>query len=592
MNRARVVCRCLAVSVFPFLIMQCLPTGLGIAAEAALPPGHPYTKAFADLPLAFEPNRGQTDRAVRFLARGSGQTLFLKDREAVLLVGRKAVVRFDWLGSRPAAKVSGEDPLRGVSNYFLGRDPARWRTNIPQFGGVRFSGIYPGIDLVYYGNRRQLEYDLVLSPSTDPRQVRLRIRGADRIRISPEGDLVLSVAGGEMIQKKPLVYQMDGQKRQQVDGYYVLSGTDEVAFAVASYDARRPLVIDPVLVYSTYLGGSGDDSATAIAVDGSGNAYVAGYTASSDFPTAGNPPLQSTLSTTEDAFVAKLSADGSTLLYSTYLGGAKGVQAADAIAIDNNGGAYVAGYTTSSDFPVTQGAFQTAGPSNSGTIVGFVSKLSPSGSILSYSTFVGRTDTFVNGIAVDGALCAYVVGETGDSSLPTSATAVKPKYYGPEDAFVIKLNATGTGEIYGTFLGGSGGDRGFGIALDSSGDAYVAGSTNSLDFPVLNAIQATAPPSASGLNSGFVAKLNGDASAFIFSTYLGGAAGTDAYAIAVDGNGNAYVTGDDYPPSSGTNPFPLKNALQPALGAGGHAYLTKFDPSGALIYSTYLGGRE
>ena len=592
MNRVRMVCRCLALGVFLFLAVECLPTGLGATAEAAPSLGHPYTKSFAELPLAFEPDRGQTSRGVRFLARGNGQTLFLGDQEAILVLGRGAVLHLEWLGARSAAKVSGEARLPGVSNYFLGRDPARWHTNIPQFGRVKVSGIYPGIDLVYYGKRRQLEYDLVLSPGADLRQVRLGIRGAGQIRISPGGDLVLSVPGGEMIQKKPLVYQMDGQKRQQVEGHYVLRGTDEVAFAVASYDVRQPLVIDPVLVYSTYLGGSASDSATAIAVDGNGNAYVTGSTASSDFPTVGNPPLQSTLSNTQDAFVAKLSADGSTLLYSTYLGGAKGQQGATAIAIDTSGAAYVAGYTSSSDFPVTHGAFQTAAPSYYGTTVGFVSKLGPSGSVLSYSTFIGQgsggNNTYVNGIAVDSAKCAYVAGKTYDSSLPTSATAVQPSYGGQADAFVIKLNAAGSGEIYGTFLGGSQTDKALGIAVDSSGNAYIAGNTTSFDFPLHNAVQTIAPYSPSG--DGFVAKLNGDASALVYSTYLSGVGGSSANAIAVDGNGNAYVTGRNMLQVNLAADFPLKDALQPTMAGGNDAFLTKFDPTGALVYSTYLGG--
>ena len=277
------------------------------------------------LPLAFEPNRGQAHPAVRFLARGAGYSLLLADNETVLaLAGRKAVVRLQWLGAR-RSHTEGQDRLPGVSNYFAGNDPAQWRTDIPQFAEVKVRGVYPGIDLVYYGKQRQLEYDAILSPHADPRQLRLRIVGAEQVRISTDGDLVLRVPGGELLQRKPLLYQMDGRNRRRIEGRYELRAGGEVGFAVARYDAAKPLVIDPVLSYATYLGGTDNDEAWAVAVDSSGNAYVTGDTLSTDFPTVGNPPFQATNNIiypyATAAFVAKLNPAGTALLYSTYLSG-------------------------------------------------------------------------------------------------------------------------------------------------------------------------------------------------------------------------------------------------------------------------------
>jgi len=300
----------------------------------------------AALPLSFEPNQGQADRRVRFLARGSGYSLLLADDEAALaLAGRKAVVHLQLVGARPHVQAEGQDRLPGVSNYLLGNDPAKWRTGIPQFGRVRLSGVYPGVDLVYYGNQRQLEYDLVVSPRADLRKIRLRIRGAEGIRISPEGDLVLTVQGGEIIQKKPFIYQGEGPGRRLIEGRYVLRAGGEVGFAVAPHDSRKPLFIDPVLSYATFLGGTGNDIANAVAVDGSGNAYITGSTTSADFPTLGNPPLQKALTGTTDVFVAKLNATGTALLYSTYLGGTSTEsallvpQSGQGIAVDATGAA-------------------------------------------------------------------------------------------------------------------------------------------------------------------------------------------------------------------------------------------------------------
>jgi len=403
------------------------------------------------------------------------------------------------------------------------------------------------------------------------------------------------VPGGELVQRKPLLYQMLGENRRPIEGRYELRADGEVGFAVESYDAGKPLVIDPALSYSTYLGGTGSDEAWAVAVDGSGNAYVTGDTTSTNFPTVGNPLLQSALTGSTDVFVAKLNPAGTALLYSTYLGGTQS-QFGRAIAVDTDGAAYVAGYTSSTDFPYTLDAFQSGETGGNIEPVGFVAKLNASGSALIYATSIGSASgnnpTYVYGIAVNAAN-AYVTGTTSDWGIPMSATAFQQHLNGYQNAFVIKLNSTGTGEAYGTYLGGTGFDGGNGIAVDSSGNAYVTGFTGSTDFPTVNPIQASNHGIVSNIyNSAFVSKLNADGSALLYSTYLGGENITRANAIAVDGNGNAYVTGVTYEPTSGaSDTFPLQNPLQPALGGGTDAFLTKINAGGtAWVYSTYLGG--
>jgi uncharacterized repeat protein (TIGR01451 family) len=590
-----------------------LSTGSGFKPEVVA--------SFGRLPLAFEPNVGQTDARVRFLARGGGMTAFFSDTETAMVLSRaerrdpkalprerrepakveQAVVRMKLAGAGQPRRVIGLEKLPGMSNYFIGNDPAKWRTDVPHYARIQYEGVYPGIDLVWYGNQRQLEYDFVVAPGADPKQIQVAYEGVESLEVEAGGDLVLRTALGEVRQQQPRVYQEIGGTRVEVGARYAIVARNRVSFQLAKYERKRELRIDPVvLVYSTYLGGSGDDYASGIAVDAAGSAYVTGYTKSTNFPT--QSPYQATYqgadSYATDVFVTKLNAAGTALLYSTYLGGTQS-QSASGIAVDGNGAAYVAGYTTSADFPHTPGAFQTGGPPLSSTNVGFVSKLNATGSALSYSTFIGsgsgNNETYAYAIAVDAAGFAYVTGKTGDWGLPTSVTAVQRQVKGGSDAFVIKLNVTGTGEVYGTLLGGSQDDGANGIAVDSSGNAFLAGVSASSDFPMQNPIQASNPVAGQwccGSGSGFVAKLNADASKLSYSTYLGGAGLTYANAIAVDGSGNAYVTGQTNAPSSGPDTFPLQNALQPTRGAGGSdAFLTKINGAGtALVYSTYVGG--
>jgi hypothetical protein len=554
---------------------------------------------YGKLPVRFEANQGQTAGDVHFLARGNGYGLFLTPTESVLVLrkprsdesrgpaGRRdvagagrseppAVLRMKLLGASPRPKIVGRDELPGKSHYFIGNDPKRWRTDVPQFARVEYQDVYPHVNLMYYGNQNQLEYDFVVSPGGDPRRIRLGIEGADAVHVDRDGNLVLRVAGSEVVQKAPVVYQEFGAARKSVSGRFVVRGRSEVGFEVGSYAADRPLVLDPVLVYSTFLGGSGSDRCNAIAVDASGNAYVTGGTGSTDFPTAG--PLQAASAGGGDAFVAKLNAEGTALVYATYLGGS-GQDFGLRIAVDPSGNAYMAGTTASTNFPTVhplQGAY------GGGSQDLFVAKLSADGSALVYSTYLGGTSTdYGFGIDVDASGSAYLTGWTFSTNFPTVNPLQAVGVVG--DAFVAKVNAEGSALVYSTYLGGSNGAEGTGIAVDSSGNAYVTGQTFSTDFPTVNPLQAA----RGGDYDGFVSKVNAAGSALVYSTYLGGAGGELPLGIAVDTTGAAYVAG-----RTSSSDFPTVNPVQAVYGGGmADAFVSKVNAAGsALVYSTYLGG--
>ena len=427
------------------------------------------------------------------------------------------------VGANPAPQLTGSDELPGKSNYFIGNDPAKWRTNVPNYAKVKYADVYPGIDLAYYGNQRQLEYDFVVSPGADPQSIRLAFDGDEKQRIDDHGDLALEAKGGEIRMHRPVVFQQIDGSRRNIAANFVLRSGREVGFEIARYDATKPLIIDPVLSYSTYLGGSSGDLGYGIAVDSSGNAYVTGGTTSVDFPTAN--AFQSALggpSIVGHAFVTKLNAAGSAVVYSTYLGGSGG-EFGYGIAVDSSGNAYVTGSTESTNFP-TANAFQAA---KRGSGNAFLTKLNPAGSALVYSTYLGGTNFDAGrGIAVDSSGSAYVTGFTASPDFPT-ANAFQAAYGGYlSNAFVTKFNATGSALLYSTYLGGNRGgdygDWGIGIAVDSSGNAYLTGYASSPDFPIVNAFQ-TANNCCDGEYTGdaFVTKLNPGGSA-VYSTHLGG----------------------------------------------------------------------
>ncbi len=444
----------------------------------------PKVRNFEKLPIVFEPNRGQVDAQVKFLARGAGYTLYLTDREAVMSLKGAAPVRMSLVGGASPKAFQPSEPTGGISNYFLGNDPGKWRTGIPNFRRLKFSEVYPGVDLVYYGDGGKLEYDLVVAPGADANRIEVAYQGVESLRVDKQGDLLLKTAAGELRQQRPKVYQEQGGKKIEVAAAYRLLGAKKVSFELASYDRSKALVIDPVLMYSTYLGGTNTDFGYGIAVDGSGNTYVTGTTSSTDFP------LTNAIQTGSDniwgnAFVTKISASGATKTYSTYLGGNNFDQGLG-IAVDPNGNAYVTGWTASSNFP-TANAMQA---SNHGGNDAFVTELNPSGSAMIYSTYLGGGgNDQASGIAVDVNGNAYITGQSGSSDFPVT-NSLQSFAGGTFDAFVMEINPTGSARIYSTFLGGSGEDYGGGIAIDASGYAYVTGFTTSTDFPTTNPLQA------------------------------------------------------------------------------------------------------
>jgi len=691
----------------------------------------------AALPLSFEGNTGQADPRVKFLSRGRGYTLFLTEDEAVLSFeqsgvetrnskfeirkpvqdwplgaagslldsrlaapGRQAVapsvLRLRMLGANPAAAIVALDPLPGRSNYFIGNDPKKWHTHVPTYARVRYKGIYPGVDLSFYGRQDgQLEYDFDLAPGADPSAIRLAMdaeggagsrqkavgRGQSRrpgrasnyskrtsssadqvgylreakygharskiLRIAPDGDLVVTLpGGGEMRFHRPVVYQGestvdsrqptgpignpkfriqdskferrttdDGQQTSSnpksqiqnpkfIEARYALTPDGVVTIAIAPYDRTHPLVVDPVLIYSTYLGGSDMDYANGIAVDASGNAYVTGYTASVDFPVlnavqatpgGGSCSEDGTATACFDAFVSKLNSSGTALLYSTYLGGSDEDYGA-AIAVDSSGDAYVAGYTYSTNFPV-ENPLQ---PDNAGGVDAFVAELSPDGSSLIYSTYWGGSlDDVGTGIAVDSKGNAFLSGYTESTNFPVSSGAFQTTFGGgAHNAFVVKFDPGGAQLGYSTYLGGSGDDYAYAAAVDSASGAYVTGATNSINFPTLNAFQRSYTGGECAAESSnpfpcfnvFVAKLNPAGSALSYATYLGGTGGDYGYAIGLDSSANAYVTGyttsQNFPTTSGAFQQTPANSY-----TSYDVFVSKLNSSGSTLgYSTYLGG--
>lgn len=589
--------------------------------------------SYGRLPLYFEANQGQTDAEVKFLSRGSGYTLFLTSTEAVLVLQRtgnngennrqkvlerglrgeripkseienskSAVVRMKFAGDNRKGKIYGFSPLPGKSNYFIGNDPSRWHTNIPHYAKVRYEKVSPGVDLVFYGNQRQLEYDFVVAPGVDPKTIQIAIECADKMKID-RGDLLIKTAAGDLRFRRPFVYQEVNGVKRKISGAYVWSSKSElIGFQVGVYDTRLPLIIDPTVVYFTGADGSVAEGGFGIAVDALGEVYVTGFTGSPDFPATSGALQPDFGGGFMDAFVAKLNAAGSELVYSTYLGGS-GSDFGVGIAVNALGvNAYVSGTTFSADFPTTPGAFQptcAVGKFGCGDV--FVTKLNPDGSALVYSTYLGgRIDERVDGddrsdgIAIDTAGHAYITGFTVSSDFPTTLGASQTTHHGGGDAFVTKLNPTGTSLVYSTYLGGAGHDQALGIAVDAAGNAYVAGLTLSNDFPTTPGVLQ---PAFGGGSDAFVTKLNADGSALVYSTYLGGrreggSQSEGAYAIAVDSAGHAYVTGStnspDFPVTSGS--------FQPDCGFDGlfcsdDVFVLKLSPDGTeLRYSTYLGG--
>jgi hypothetical protein len=567
------------------------------AAAAAAP-----AASHMSLPLAFEENRGQASDEVDYLARGDGYAVALDRGIArVGLEGHRAdaTVAMRVVGAGKTGATAA-NRLSGVVNYLVG-DRSQWITGVSTFAEVRYPRILPGINLSFHGQGRQLEYDFGIAPGADPSAIRVAFDGAADVRVDGDGALVLRLGDRTLRQPKPTAWQTIDGAKQEVEVRYRELSRAHVGFAVGHYDSSRPLLIDPVLTYSTYLGGVGDDDPTGVAVDSAGNAYVVGTTASADFPTANG--VKTTLASGDrDAFVTKFNPTGTAVVYSTYLGGSFSAETARDLAVDGSGHAYVTGETMSPDFP-TANAYDASfgGPGDA-----FVTKLSADGASLDYSTFLGGATggdpnifsayDYGYGIAVDSAGSAYVTGQTDAADFPTvnaiqSAPVAQPYVH---DAFVAKLAPSGGSLVYSTYLSGSDSEAGRSVAVDASGRAVVTGETSSPDFP-------TAQPLQSGRNGdAFVSKLSADGRSFVYSTFLGGLTGEDrGTAVAVDATGNAYVTGwtnaNDFPTTPGAWSRTCAQGAQYCGYQSEDAFVTKIAADGsALAYSTYFGamGRE
>jgi len=569
------------------------------------------------LPKAFVPNRGQADRAVEFMVHGlGGDRLFFTPNQVVLVLPPVApaleasaeaesenpraralrpnalhpFLRLQFEGANRTPAIVGVDQLPGTVNYLIGDKPSNWQTNLPTFGGIVYRDLYPGIDLRYEGTEGTLKGTFLISPGADPFVIQWRYSNARNLWVDPQtGDLIIELthpgceagkadcpqdARRGVLERAPLAWQATGGELASVLVRYQLLDKKTVGLVLGDYDPALPLIIDPTLAYSTYLGGSGYDVARAIAVDSTGAAYVTGATDSTDFPTQN--PIQSGMAGQWDVFVTKLNPAGSALVYSTYLGGSGG-DAGDGIAVDSSGNAYVAGSTSSNNYPT----FDARQPSyGGGSSDAFVSKLNPTGSAFGFSTYHGGSsndDAFA--IAVNSGE-AYVTGVTGSANFPT-VNPLDPML-GLQDAFVSKFGASGA-LSYSTYLGGSSWDEGYAIAVDPSGNAYVTGYTNGAGYPTFNPLK----PSCDAPRDAFVSKLAPSGTAFVFSTCLGGSGSEYGNAIAADAAGNAYVSG-----STTSADFPTITPLQPAYGGGFFdAFVTKYDPTGsAYVFSTYLGG--
>ncbi len=560
-----------------------------------------WMDSFAHLPMSFEANRGQTDPQVEFVSRGSGYTLFLTKNEAVFSLNApsnhetQATLRMRFDGTNRGARLTGADELAGKSNYFIGKDAKQWHTSIPTFAKVENHELYPGVDLVYYGNQQTLEYDLRVAPGADPAQIAFQFRAdepvhsgrnvASEVHVDAHGDLVSP--NGAILLHKPDVYQTfvnksDATEKRIVEAKYVVKENNRVSFAIGRYDRNQTLVIDPVVpFYSTYLGGANNDYGYGIALDAKGNAYITGSTASLNFPVLGCIQCVNA-GGLADAFVTELNPGG--LVYSTYLGGA-GNDYGYGIAVDPLGNAYVTGSTSSANFPVAlcfQCLFQ------GGAADAFVTEIAAGGAGLVYSTYLGgKAADYGRAIAVDPAGDAFVTGNTTSKNFPVPGCVFGCLPGGLSDAFVAELQRKPGGPValvYSDYLGGAANDYGYGIAVDPNQNVYVTGATSSVNFPV------TAPAcfqcAPQGLSDAFVTHVAPFGAALVNSTYLGGPTNDYGYGIAIDGQQTVYVTG------STAGPFPLGPCFQCVYGGGASdAFVTRLDPGlVGIIYSTYLGG--
>jgi len=535
---------------------------------------------YASVPLQFE-QLAANDGETTFVAHATGYAVAVSRLGATLAFGDASRIDIHFVDVSDDAKVKGvgDQPTR-IHRLRAGDALA---VDVPAFQRVDIANLQPGLDVAFHGRGRELEYDVVVAPGADPSRFAFRVRGSDSVALADGGGLTIGTGAGTLTVKAPVAYQdIDGAQRF-VASAFDMDDEHVVRIRIGDYDATRRLVIDPVVSYATYVGGSSFEQATAIAVDAAGNAYVAGYTQSTDFPLVNAYDRSLGRKGDVDVFVSKLNAAGTGLVWSTYIGGAS-MDRAVGIAVDASGSAYITGLTSGADFPTTTTAWQK-GVTGGG---GFVAKLAPAGNALVYSTYVAASNP--SAIAVDFAGNAYVTGSatksfvTTPGALQTTTTSVSSS-----TAFLLKMNAAGSAPVFATFLGGSGSEDGTSLALDSGGNPYVGGWTTSADFPVRNAYQAT----KHGAKDGFVAKIAGDGSRIVYATLLGGSLDDAVNAIAVDRAGSAYVAGEtysaDFPVLSG---FQMQKAGRLLINSSlGSAFVAKVGPTGStLVYASFLGG--
>ena len=501
--------------------LSAAPAGPGAKALPAV--------AWNSLPLIFEANRGQADPAVKFLAHTGQQTLFLTPTEAVLVFapgGTATALHCELLNANPDPAISGVAEQTSKVNYYRGADRTQWCTAVPTYAKVKYTDIYPGVDLVYYGNHHQLEYDYVLAPGADPYAIRLALTGAETVAIDAQGNLNLCVGDHAVQLHQPVIYQETSTGRQVVTGGYVLHGPQEVGFQIGAYDATQPLVIDPTVVYSTYLGGSAAEESESLALAASGGVYVCGTTYSVNFPQHAPLVQNGFRGGTSDVFVAKISPAG-TLEFSTYLGG-NGIESITSL-VETNGGVYVVGDTSSTDFP-TQNAYQSV--YGGGTNDVFLVKLNTSGT-LQFSTYLGGNGKEDVELDFDGSGNVYLSGQTSSSAgFPTHLGYQNSYGGGAHDLYVAKFNSAGAIQSC-TLLGGSGDENGT-VRVDSSGTVLLVGVTSSANFPLQNPVK---PTYGGGSHDVFVTKLAAAGNSLMFSTYLGGNADEQNGGFHVDSSG-------------------------------------------------------
>jgi hypothetical protein len=580
---------------FRFGVVLCAALTLAAAPrEAAIA----QAKAtLAQTPLRFEANQGQWDPAVLYAARSGGYDLMFTAHGPALTIAGAHRVDISLPNSNPAPAIEAIGKLPTRTNYFVGTRE-HWRTNIANYSRIRYNAVYPGVDVVYYGRQNQLEFDFVLQPGADPRSIRLQFQGATHLSITSDGDLAFEFGNGRMLQKKPLIYQEDPltATRREIPGRYVRVARNVVGLRVDGYDRKRPLVIDPTLVYCSYLGGLGPDQINAVQVDSQGHLYVTGTTTTADL-LATNDAYSTTFSSVTSIFVAILDVtpgSGYPMLYFTYIGGG-GTDTPLAMAVDSQENVYLTGTTDSTNFPMTVNAVQNTG---AGSVVSaFVLELNPfgeSGAVsLVYSTFLGGTtgNTSGEGIAVDSKGLIYVIGSTMATDFPLTDSAYLNVTWGPEDAFISQIDPNAGVLKYSTYLGGELADEGRAIAVAPNGLVYFAVTTTSTEFPMAGLAYSYRLKAPVGMAIGVMDLTKAGADSLVYSTYFGGSDIQEVRGMAFDSAGRLLVTGYTL-----ATDFPVTpDAVQPKPGGNGDAFVSVLNPmdwSHFLVYSTYLGGSQ